>query len=87
VSVRLGEQFAADCAQWYAKGPRARNAGDARFQVFKALVRRHGGQSVVRHQPAITKALTRIELQYARGEARDILLRAIQEAENENAVA
>ncbi len=79
MSVRLGEQFAADCAQWYAKGPRARNAGDARFQVFKALVRRHGGQSVVRHQPAITKALTRVELQYARGEARDVLELSLKE--------
>ncbi len=75
--MKLGQQFAADCGQWYARGPRGRNAADARFQVFKALVRRYGGTAVVRHQPAITKALTRIELQYARGEARDILLRAL----------
>lgn len=85
--MRLGDQFASECAQWYRKGPRAHNAADARFQVFKALVRRYGGTAVVRHQPAITKALTRIELQYARGEARDILLRALEEAGSDAAAA
>jgi hypothetical protein len=73
------QQFEADCTQWYAWGPRGRNACEARVRAYKELIARHGGPAVIRHQPALTKALTRIELQYARGEARDILELSVKE--------
>lgn len=72
-------QFEADCTQWYAWGPRGRNACEARVRAYKELIARHGGKAVVRHQPAITRALTHTELRYAQGHARDVLELSLKE--------
>jgi len=70
---RILETFEADCIGWYQYGDRRGSCRDAREQVYRALVSRHGTRAVMRHREAIRTVLDRAELLYARGRARDIL--------------
>lgn len=65
-------RFRADCRSWYAR-PRNHHCTEARVQAYKALLQRHSAITLGRHVPAIAAVLTRVELEYASGQAAETL--------------
>lgn len=69
----LMKQFHSDCMGYYSSAQRDANNVVARIDVYRNLIRRHGGKTVSRHWRAIGAVLDRAELEYAYGEARRLL--------------
>jgi hypothetical protein len=66
------ERFEQDCREWYHRRGN-RNLCEGRLHAYVALGKRHGWQAVFRHDPAIARALTNVELRYATGAAAERL--------------
>lgn len=58
---KLLQKFVAHCRAWYACHPQRDHCCEARQDVYAALVRRHGADSVRRHVLLIRAALDRAE--------------------------
>ncbi len=71
--MTLLDDFRAECRGYYMAARRDSNAVSARVRVYRELLNRHGKDPVVRHWNTIGAVLDRIELEYARGDARKIL--------------
>ena len=66
------DAFREHCRAYYAV-PRHRHNTEARVAAYKALLQRHSAITLGRHVRAIAAVLTRVELEYAQGDAAAIL--------------
>ena len=64
--------FREHCRAYYA-APRHRHNTEARVAAYKSLLQRHSAITLGWHVPAIAAVLTRVELEYASGQAAETL--------------